>query len=144
MIFNARRNVRTSMMNETIKDIRCLRQQKSNIWAPMDECLLADNKSQPLIPMAPYPINADIHSDNEYKGYKIHTNQRERGTQFSTQKLLSIWIFCDILQLNSILTHHTGVPIFLDLISYCRFVSRRSQQLRPSVLIRREEHHQKL
>jgi len=36
---------------------------------------LEENKSQPLIPTAPYPINVDIHSDNGDKGYKIHTNQ---------------------------------------------------------------------
>ena len=31
---------------------------------------MTNNKSQPLIPTAPYLMNADIHSDNEDKGYK--------------------------------------------------------------------------
>ena len=29
-------------------------------------------------------MNADIHSDKEDKGYKTHTNQRQRYTQFSS------------------------------------------------------------
>ena len=58
------------MTNEVIKDIQCLRQQKSNVRAPTDKELLADNKSQPLIPMAPYLKNVDVHSNNENKGYK--------------------------------------------------------------------------
>jgi len=37
--------------------------------------------------MAPYPINPNIHSDNEDKGYKTHKNQSARGKQFSSQKL---------------------------------------------------------
>ena len=45
----------------SIKDIKFLRQLRSNIWAPTDEQPLADNKSQPLISMAPYLMNADIH-----------------------------------------------------------------------------------
>ena len=32
---------------------------------------------------APYSIKTYIHSDNEYKGYKTHTNQRKKGTQFN-------------------------------------------------------------
>ena len=43
---------------------------RRNVWAPMDEYPLANNKSQPLILTAPYLINVDIHSDNEDKGYK--------------------------------------------------------------------------
>ena len=37
-------------------------------------------------------MNVDIHSNNEDKGYKTHTNQRRRYTQFSSQKLFSSWI----------------------------------------------------
>ena len=47
-------------------------------------------------------MNADIHSDKEDKGYKTHTNQRQRYTQFSSQKLFSSWI---ILQYTSIESH---------------------------------------
>ena len=70
MLFNARCNVRTSMMDKTIKDIQCPRQLRSNVWAPTDKQPLADNKSQPLIPMSPYLKKADVHSNNEDKGYK--------------------------------------------------------------------------
>ena len=49
------------MIDEAIKDIKFLRQLRSNIWAPTDEQPLADNKSQPLISTAPYLMNADIH-----------------------------------------------------------------------------------
>ena len=70
MLFNARCNVRTSMMEKTIKDIQCPRQLRCNVWAPTDKQPLADNKSQPLIPMSPYLKKADVHSNNEDKGYK--------------------------------------------------------------------------
>jgi len=39
--------------------------------------------------MAPYPINANIHSNNENKGNKNNTNQREKGKQFPSQKLFT-------------------------------------------------------
>ena len=61
MLFNARSNIWTSMIDEAIKDIKFLRQLRSNIWAPTDEQPLADNKNQPLISTTPYLMNADIH-----------------------------------------------------------------------------------
>ena len=71
---NARCNVRSSMTDEAIKDIQCLRQIRSNVRAPMDESPLVDNKNQPLIPTAPYLMNADIHLDKKTRAMKTHTN----------------------------------------------------------------------
>lgn len=39
-------------------------------------------KGQNLLPTAPNLINVDIHSDNEYKGYKTH--MREKAIKFHT------------------------------------------------------------
>ena len=79
MLFNARSNIWTSMIDKAIKDIKFLRQLRSNIWAPTDEQPLADNKSQPLIPMTSYLMNANIHLDNEDKGYKNPHKPKAKG-----------------------------------------------------------------
>ena len=74
--------------------------------------------------MAPYLINADIHSENEYKGYKTHTNQREKGAQFSSQKLLTSWIllrytsieFHSNLIIKGLLTHTSLLYFFFSIL----------------------------
>ena len=75
--------------------------------------------------MAPYPINANIHSNNENKGNKNNTNQREKGKQFPSQKLFTNWIllwytsteFHSNLIIKVPLAHATPVYFFCS-ISY--------------------------
>ena len=46
-------------------------------------------------------MNANIHSDNEDKGYKNPHNQRKRYTQFSSEKLFSSWILLQYISIKS-------------------------------------------
>ena len=93
MLFNVRRNVPTSMMDEAIEDIQCPRQLRSNVQALTDEQPLADNKSQSLIPMTSYLMNANIHLDNEDKDYKNSHKQKANVHTTLTPKTILKLIF---------------------------------------------------
>ena len=71
------------MTDEAVEDIQCLRQLRSNIRTSMEKQPLTDNKSQPLIPMAPYLMDADIHSGKKKKKKK---QQKQKQKQKKNKK----------------------------------------------------------